>query len=225
MWEPNWFVRSGKIDSVGALGRAARSVDRHNGNAFSNARFELRPASVSPLIKPWRWNDNPFIGTRELAGLKIMNMLLSNWDAKDARLPGPNTLVLRVKKDDGAEELQYLISDWGAAMGRWGGVVTREKWSCRDFSSQTPDFVKGVSGGRVKFGFTGKHAEEIGGDIKVEDVRWLMQYLGRITDAQLRAGLAASGAAPNEVECFANALRARIEQLRRVADGPQISQR
>ena len=31
----------------------------------------------------WRWDDNPFVGTNELAGLKLMVMLLGNWDNKD----------------------------------------------------------------------------------------------------------------------------------------------
>ena len=46
---------------------------------------------------------------------------------------------------------------------------------------------------------------------------WLMRYLGRITDTQLRAGLRASGATPDETECFTRAVRARIDELRRVA--------
>ncbi|MBZ5584199.1 MAG: hypothetical protein LAQ30_18695 [Acidobacteriia bacterium] len=44
-----------------------------------------------------------------------------------------------------------------------------------------------------------------------------MQYLGRITDDQLRAGLKASGASDAEMDCFTKALRARIEKLRQVA--------
>jgi hypothetical protein len=54
-------------------------------------------------------------------------------------------------------------------------------------------------------------------------VRWLMQYLGRITDAQLRAGLEASGASRSQAVCFQHGLRARIERLRRLANGPLAS--
>jgi hypothetical protein len=51
--------------------------------------------------------------------------------------------------------------------------------------------------------------------IKVDDIR--LQYLGRVTDKQLRAGLEASGATAEEVSCFSKALRERINQLQKVA--------
>jgi hypothetical protein len=225
MVEPSYFVRTGKIDSVGALTRASTRIDRNNGNAFYNARFELRPIDVFPAPESWSWNDNPFVGTRELTGLRIMNMLLSNWDAKDARNRTTNMGILRVEREDSPEERQYLINDWGAAMGRWGGMATREKWSCRDFTSQTKGFVKGVENKLVRFSFGGVHAGELAKDIRVEDVAWLMQYLGRVTDTQLRDALTASGAAPGDVDCFAAALRDRIEQLRRAADSAAVSRR
>jgi len=42
-------------------------------------------------------------------------------------------------------------------------------------------------------------------------VKWLLQYVvGRITDDQFRDGLRASGATPDEVECFMRSLRVRI---------------
>jgi len=46
-------------------------------------------------------------------------------------------------------------------------------------------------------------------------VAWLVRYLGRINDEQLRAGLLASGATSEEAGCFTAAIRDRIEQLRR----------
>jgi hypothetical protein len=52
-----------------------------------------------------------------------------------------------------------------------------------------------------------------------------MQYLGRVTDLQLKEALTASGAAPNESEQFASALRERIEQLRRASGEAAVSRR
>ena len=55
----------------------------------------------------------------------------------------------------------------------------------------------------------------------MSDVAWLMQYLGRITDGQLRAALPpSSGASPEETECFTAAIRSRIESLRSVSGQP-----
>ncbi len=64
---------------------------------FRDARFELDEAGVVKHFDEhsWAWNDNPFVGTRELNGLKIVIMLLSNWDNKDVRdvARGSNTAI------------------------------------------------------------------------------------------------------------------------------------
>jgi len=31
----------------------------------------------------WSWTGNPFVGTREFQGLKVMMALINNWDLKD----------------------------------------------------------------------------------------------------------------------------------------------
>lgn len=219
--EPAYFVGSGKIDSVGHLTRAAPQIDRANGNAFRNARFELRDKKSSPLpTSNWAWSKNPFLGSHELAGLRIMSMLVSNWDTKDGTsTDGPNTEILRVKLDDGREEMHYLVNDWGATLGKWGNIAQRGKWDCEGYRRESAGFVKGVDAhGAVGFSYKGKHTSRIAEGITVADVQWLMKYLGRITDSQIREGLKASGATEHETECFGQALRSRIEQLRQVAD-------
>jgi hypothetical protein len=211
--EPTYFVRSGKIDSVGALGRAEPLIDRGNGNAFTNARLELRTWDTwyQPGMK-WNLTDSPFRGTPQLAGLRIMSMLVSNWDVKDS-----NFAVVQQTLPGGRKDLQYLIDDWGATMGKWGDYFTREKWDCRGYASQSDDFVKGVHGDVVEFGYLGKQASVVKSGIRTSDVAWLMQYLGRVTNAQIRDALKASGADEKEADCFTKAIRARIDALRRVA--------
>ena len=79
----------------------------------------------------WAWNDNPFVGTRQLDGLKIVVMLLSNWDSKDRRdvSRGSNTAIFEYRISRFASEARYLITDWGGAMGKWGTtVVSRDRW-------------------------------------------------------------------------------------------------
>src|SRR4030095_1785143 len=104
----------------------------------------------------------------------------------------------------------------GGSMGKWGGFMTREKWDCEGFLKQTRKFVEIKDDGNLSWGFSGQHSGDYKDDIRLEDVRWVMQYLGRITDAQLRAGVAASGATNAEVGCYQQALRQRIEQMRRL---------
>ena len=81
----------------------------------------------------WAWNDNPFVGTRELNGLKIVMMLLSNWDNKDVRdvARGSNTAIFEYRMERDVREARYLIIDWGAALGTWGSnVLSRGRWDC-----------------------------------------------------------------------------------------------
>jgi hypothetical protein len=100
-------------------------------------------------------------------------------------------------------------------MGRWGGnIVTRGRWDPEGFEAQNAEFVKGTNGGLVQFGYVGQRTADVAANIPVEDVRWLCRFLGRITDAQLREALAASGASPDDADRFTRALRGRIEALR-----------
>lgn len=210
-------VASGRVDEIGPLTRAASCVDEHG--AFIDARFELDDPEVMKLFEEhsWSWTDNPFVGTRELAGLKILLMLISNWDNKDQRdvARGSNTAIYVTRTSRWRREAQYLIVDWGGSMGRWGKiVVTRDRWDAEGFAAQTPGFVTGVTNGYVQFGYTGQRTGDARASITPEDVRWLCRYLGRITDDQFRAALHASGATAEEVASFTASLRSRVEQLR-----------
>lgn len=216
--EPAYFVPRGVIQNVGKLERA-KSVIQPSGD-FSNARFEaVKEKGVKKIDdkESWSWVKNPFLNDKELAGLRVIMMLLSNWDNKDVRdvKRGSNTAIYRTRTANGIED-RYLITDWGGSMGKWGGYLGREKWDCKGFRDQTKDFVKGVRNEFVQFGYSGQHTDDFKVNIRRDDVQWLMHYLGRITDAQLAAGLRASGATPEEVDCFTQSLRNRILQLKNV---------
>jgi hypothetical protein len=216
--EITYYVAAGTIEGCEGLQRASVCIDADG--RFVEARFELEDPSVRMLFEEhsWAWDDNPFVGTPQLHGLKILVMLLSNWDAKDRRdvARGSNTAIFEHRIAHRRREARYLITDWGGSMGRWGGtVVTRGRWDLDGFEAQTSHFVTGVTGGFVQFGYTGQRTADMAAGITVEDVGWLYRHLGRITEAQLRDGLAASGASEDEVDRFARALRDRISQLGR----------
>lgn len=209
------FVARGKIEGVHGLQRASGFIDG-DGN-FTWAGFERRePGAKFRPDLTWRWSDNPFTGSRELNGLRILMMLLSNWDNKDGNdRRGANTGVLEL-----GGRYVYFVTDWGQSLGAWGGwsrYFGRTNWNCADYSRQSAEFVRQLPDGRLRFGYSGQNTGGFRDGITTEDVAWLMQYLGQVTDAQIRVGLLESGASVEEQNCFAAALRDRIEQLRRIA--------
>ena len=215
--QPEYFVAEGRILAVGALKRAKNNVMPDG--TFRDARFQLR-SKFPEFLKSanWTWNDNPFVGEHPLQGLKVLIMLLSNWDNKDARDIDRDSNVAVFRAGTKTNPIyEYFVADWGASLGKWGHVYDRSKWDCAGFQKQTPDFVKGVKDGYVRFGYVGQHTQDAARGIRVSDVQWLLRYLGQVTDRQLQAGLEASGATHAETGCYAGALRLRIDELRSVA--------
>lgn len=220
--ETTYFIDSGMIEGAEGLQRAKECIGEDCG--FKEARFELEDPSIRMLFEEhsWAWNDNPFLDTRELHGLKVLNMLLSNWDTKDRRdvARGSNTAIFEHRLSRRRREARYLITDWGGSLGKWGNnIVTRARWDLEGFEAQTPQFVTGVQDGLVQFGYSGQRTADVGQGIRVSDVEWLHRYIGAITDEQLRQALGASGADKDETERFAAALRERIRQLGGVREG------
>lgn len=220
--EPAYFVAAGRIDGVprGGLNRARKYVGPDG--SFVDARFELREPNVEKLKdeQSWSWNGNPFVGTKQLNGLKIVMMLVSNWDSKDQRDAGrgSNTGIYTYQVSDRQTETRYVFTDWGGSMGKWGNFFSREKWDCEGFASQTKDFIKGVKpSGIVEFGYSGQRTSDVAEGITTRDVRFVYKFLGQLSDDQLRDGLRACGATEQEIVCFVNAMRERLTQMSKVA--------
>jgi hypothetical protein len=218
--EVTHFVPSGEIAEAIGLQRARDCIG--GTGAFSDARFELEDPSIRMHFNEhsWAWNDNPFLGTPQLNGLKIVNMLLSNWDTKDRRdvSRGSNTAIFEHRVSRLGREARYLITDWGGAMGKWGSsVVSRDRWDVEGFEAQTQGFITGVTDGFVNFGYQGQRTAEIARGITVEDAAWFHRYASRLTESTLRGGLLACGATPEEAARFARALIDRVQQIGKAA--------
>jgi hypothetical protein len=221
---PSYFVPSGRIAGAKDLTRARKHL--HPDGTFEKARFQINYDDFKlKKLKghDWTWSNNPFVGTTEFNGLKIVVMLTSNWDSKDARNVdqfGSNTAIFAWRAGK-RHELRYVVVDWGATMGKWGpilsGMAVANQWDCKSYTAQTADFMRGVSGGVIQWGYKGFQPRDVTNGIRAGDVRWLLQYLGRVSDEQIRAGLEASGSLPEERDCFAKAVRERITQLQQVA--------
>ena len=223
--EQTHFISEGEIVGATDLRRARNCIDEQC--RFTEARFELSEAGVAKHFDAhsWAWNDNPFVGTHELNGLKILMMLISNWDNKDVRdvARGSNTAIFEYPLDSTARsvEARYLIIDWGAALGAWGSnIVQRGRWDVSAFAAQNEQLITGIDGELVTWGYQGQRTADMTENITRADVRWFSRLAGQLTDEQLREGFLASGATPDEAGYFTAALRARIEKLREVAELP-----
>jgi hypothetical protein len=104
-------------------------------------------------------------------------------------------------------------------MGLAQDISGRSKWDCAGFSKETQYFVQEVDGGYVTLNYSGKERQLVTTNIRVEDVKWYMDRMSKLTDKQIRAGLQASGATEQETSCFAQALESRLGQLATVASG------
>jgi hypothetical protein len=175
---------------------------------FENVRFEARPKGVKRFGE-WSWEKNPFSGTRELEGLKVLMVLLNNWDLKDE-----NNVIMH---EAGSGELLYAISDLGATFGKTGGGplwrITRSRNDPEDYADSK--FIDKVEDGYVNFHFAGVNSGLVD-KVRVEHARWAGQRLARLTDGQLAAIFRASNYAPAQTRLLARAVRARIDELTRL---------
>ena len=175
---------------------------------YPNVRFEARPKDIKRL-DPWLWDKNPFSGKREMQGLKVMMLLLNNWDIKD-----DNNGVLHVTTPDGASELHYIISDLGATFGKIGSgplwVLKRSRNNPEDYADSK--FVDHVYKDRVFFHYGGKKQDTFE-DISVADVQWIAGLLSRLSDQQIGDAFRAANYTTEEVGLLTSAVRARINEL------------
>lgn len=174
---------------------------------FEDVRLEARPANEERLDE-WKWEENPFEGTRQFQGLKIMMLFLENWDIKDS-----NNEIIHPK---GTNRLRYVVSDLGATFGKTGGLpvlwtITRSRNNPGDY--EKAKFVEEVEGNLVKFRYSGKK-KDIFENITVADARWLAGWLSRLNRRQIRDAFRAANYNRNEVETLTDAVLERIAQLR-----------
>jgi hypothetical protein len=108
----------------------------------------------------------------EFRGLKILMVMLNNWDMKD-----DNNEILAMRGDTTGEgELRYIISDLGATFGKTGGFLSRSRNDVPDYVKA--EFIKKVNGDVIDFSYSGKNQKLFEG-LTVADARWLSNLLKR----------------------------------------------
>ncbi len=207
MVEESYYLASGKVNGVTGLSRAKKFIG--SDGTFTAAMFEKRPEDIARRAINWTWDSNPFVGTKELSGLAMLNCLLSNWDAKST-----NNNVLGMYAPDGSVKDWYLVADWGGTLGKTGGFTSHSKWDLADYSKQA--FLDGVSGNKVRFHYSGKMGSSLK-DIPKDHLQWFVGIIGQLTDSQIRDAFKAAGATQAETDGFSNQIRKRINEMKAAA--------
>lgn len=222
--EAYYFDRA-EIKNLPRLSRGQEFVEA--GGFVRGARFEpKRAGAVRGQI--WDWLQNPFVGTKEFEGLKVLMVLLANYDT---RLDN-NRIIYQKNPETDQMEARYVVTDVGATLGHVGGLGgTRVKNSLEHFLMTK--FIVSVQNGEVEFDYSttpkgaGKFAsffnpgygkrqankEKAMRRIPVASARWIGQQLSRLSDEQLRDAFRAAGYDNTTMEGFVKTLRERINKL------------
>src|SRR5215204_1382632 len=180
---------------------------------FTNVRFEARPENWKRAGE-WEWKQNPFVGTQELQGLKILMALINNWDLKDS-----NNVILKV-----GDELRYAISDLGATFGHASTTpllwrFTRSRNNPSNYAKS--NFFEKVKGDRVVLHFGGKN-RGLMKDISIQDAQWIGSLLSQLSDRQIRDAFRAANYSPGQINLLAGEVRERTNELLSLRPGVRI---
>jgi hypothetical protein len=187
--DEDYYVPELRVEGMQKLSRGQEFVSKDG--MVRGAGLE-RHVAGRKKIGPWSWSDNPFVGSKELSGLKVMMSLMNNWDTAERN----NAMY-----DEGAER-HYVVSDVGATFGRTGGIFSRSKDNLPQYSQSK--FVLKATPEYVDFSF--KH-------IPRADAKWLGQLLSKLSADQIRDCFRAAGYSPEEVEGYTKAVQDRIRAL------------
>ena len=172
----------------------------------------------------WKWKRNPFTGTRQFNGLRVMMALMNSWDLKDE-----NNAVYELKSEVAGPRKIYVVSDLGASFGTTGYSWTQAmaKGNLKSYSHSR--FISKVRPEFVDFNVPARPAliyffhlpgliqrlrmRWIGRHIPREDAKWVGDLLSRLSLGQIQDAFRSAGYSPQEVEGFSKVVQERIAEL------------
>ena len=220
LWAAGYFVDE---DYYLAKLKVRHMPKLHRGQSFVSADGTVHRARLERTSKDvkkvgdWDWFDNPFLGHRELNGLRVMMSLVNNWD-----LDQKNNSIDAING-----ERRYVVSDVGASFGNTGNMLTRSKSAPRDYADSTfienatsalvdcvlhsrPFFLSAINVANYR---DRTKMEQITKHIPRADAKWLGHRLSMLSEAQIRDGFRAAGYTRQEVETDTTVMRKRIGEL------------
>lgn len=227
LWAVGYFANDDYLlpeATVQGLKMHRKSADA-KGDSISYARFARKPGGEEK-IGIWEWKDNPFTGTREFNGLRVMMALMNNWDLKD-----DNNSVYQEAK---SKRQIFLANDVGATFGTnglsWTRAVSKgnidsfkeSKFITRSTDTEvdfaTPAAPKALLAETVGFGAVpyAKRAslDWLGKNIPRDDARWIGSLLAQLTHQQLVDAFRAGNFPPDEIVMYVTLVENRIIELK-----------
>lgn len=213
--DEDYYLADMRVEGMPKLKRGAKFVSEDG--VVHGVRLE-RKLKGQKKTENWSWFKNPFTGTKELNGLRIMMALINNWDLKAV-----NNAIYEEKSGG----VRYVVSDLGATFGETGSAITRSKSNPGDYSGTK--FIQKVTKDHVDFYLSSRpfflsavnvpyyakrtHMQDIAKDIPLADARWLGKLLEPLSDEQIRDCFRAAGYSPEEIEISAAMVKERIKDL------------
>ncbi len=186
---------------------------------LTNVRFSARPKDIKRL-DGFAWSNNPFVGSREFQGLKVMMALINNWDIKDS-----NNKIIVVSGKNGENELQYEVHDLGGTFGKISHLPRFLQFK-PDRNNPTAyarsHLVDKVKDGRVDFHYSVKR-KNLFKNISVEDARWIGDQLSRLSDQQIEDAFRSANYTPEQVRIMTAAVRKRVAELNALPQGSSLA--
>lgn len=169
------------------------------------ARFREKSPDLHGLDAgdSWSYYANPFVGTRQMNGLLVLQAMLGNSDLKDTQ----NVIYKLSKPLEGASRW-YVARDLGHTFGRTG-VVDAPRGDI-DVFEKVP-FIRGVEDGKVRFEYRGRH-RDLFENIRPADVRWICEQLNTLSDRQWQDAFRAGGVEPPLSDRFIRRMKQKIAE-------------
>jgi hypothetical protein len=171
-------------------------------STISEARFRPKLKEFERLDEYWWWQQNPFVGTRELSGLLVVLLMFNSTDLKNDN----NSLYTFKEPVEGATRW-FVVRDLGAALGETGKLYPKR--NCLE-CFERHGFITAVNGDRIEFDYVGRHQELIS-MIRPADVRWAGERMKRLTDKQWHDAFRAANYSDADAQRFINRLKEKID--------------
>lgn len=216
----NYFFPQLQVTNMPPQLQRGQNLAGHDG-VVPNVRLQRHSGK---RIGNWNWRHNPFYGTREFNGLRVMMGLIANWDLKE-----DNNGIFEDGKHGGPK--LYEVSDVGTSFGTPGKKYSdsRSKGNIEAFARTKliahihKDYIdlnfpkrpplSSLFELEWDFFFRQMGTLWIGRHIPRADAKWIGSLLAQLSPDQIREAFRAAGYSPQEIELGTRGVISRIQEL------------